>query len=557
MNVEAMVVKLLAEGKTEFPQISIQDLKKYFHFTDNTERMTGEYVTDIGELEDKYYCNYDRYPEPVKERVEELLEDIRYGDDPNMKVYAIHALRYLVNPTNGTMGHYEIGQVESKLKEMRYGQDELACHVDDALIAEYLSGSDKRMTVLGLWGPPGTGKTTAAEAIAKALDRGYIKVNFGGTSDAGIIKGKNKSVMKAGPSLLLSELARKNGTYSYVVNFDEFDKGTAESYEAFHEFLDPEDEWYYDEYLECNIPKNDFLIILTFNDISKIPTPILDRMRIIPVAGYSLTEKEAIVRNSVIKKYTERLKLENVQISDEAMDVLLREYSVAPGIRDVEKDIEKLLIRMIKKEKKFEELCITEKTIREVLGSKRTWGLNDMGNKVAISGQAMALAVSGSIGSCIAIQVVQDPYQKDPVEISGLLQGSCLESLSDAMSYARRTLKQELPKLHISFRDPSVSKDGASAGVAMYMSIMSCMLDKKLENCAFTGTIDAFGNVGMVGVDEKLSAAEREGIERVYIPQDNFEQMKENNRLDKYKVKIVPISHVNELNKEFFGLEVS
>jgi ATP-dependent Lon protease len=125
------------------------------------------------------------------------------------------------------------------------------------------------------------------------------------------------------------------------------------------------------------------------------------------------------------------------------------------------------------------------------------------------------------------------------------------------MSYARRTLKQELPKLHISFRDPSVSKDGASAGVAMYMSIMSCMLDKKLENCAFTGTIDAFGNVGMVGVDEKLSAAEREGIERVYIPQDNFEQMKENNRLDKYKVEIVPISHVNELNKEFFGLEVS
>lgn len=558
MNIEALVVKMFAEGKTEFPAISIKDLKEYFHFTEN-EEMIGEYVTDIGELENKYYTNYDMYPDSVRERVEELLEDIRYGDDQNMEAYAILALRYLINPIkNGTTREYEIGQIETKLRKERYGQDDLACQVDDALMAEYLSGSSNRMTVLGLWGPPGTGKTTAAEAIAKALNRGYIKINFGGASDASIIKGKNKSVPNAGPSLLMSKLARKKGNYSYVVNFDEFDKGgSPESYEAFHEFLDPASDWYYDEYLECNIPKNNFLIILTFNDISKIPTPILDRMRLIAVDGYSLSEKKAIVKRAVLKNYEERLKIENASITDAAMDLLLREYSVASGIRDVEKDIEKLLIRTIKKENKYKDICITEEIVREVLGSKRTWGLNDMGSKMAIPGQVIALAVSGTIGSCIAIQVVQDPYQKEMVEISGLLKGSCLESLSDAMSYARRTLKKELPKLHISFRDPNTSKDGASAGLSLYMAIMSCMLDKRLEDCAFTGTICAFGNVGIIGgLNEKLSAAEREGIKRVYIPLDNYSQLKENKMLNRYKIEIIPVSHVNELNKEFFGLEV-
>ena len=556
MNLEALVVKVRAMGKREFPLISTTDLKEYFQLTDNAERMLAEYSTDAGEMENKYYCNYDMYPGLIQERVTELLDDIRYGDAKRTESYAIRSLRYLVNITKGKPVHYENGKVERRLKQSRFGQDDLASQVDDALLAEYLSGTEKHMTVLGLWGPPGTGKTTAAEAIANALGRGYIKINFGGACDASIIKGRNKSVPNAGPSLLISELARKTGTYSYVVNFDEFDKGTVESYEAFHEFLDPASNCCYDEYLECNIPKNDFLIILTFNDISKIPTPILDRMRLITVSGYSMTEKRMIVKNAVLDKYMNLLKLENVFVTDEAMDLLMREYSITPGIRDAEKDVEKLLIRLIKTGKKRTGFCITEDIVREILGSKRTWGLNDMGNKKAVPGQALALAVSGHMGSCIAIQVVQDPYQKTPVEVSGLLKGSCLESLSDAMSYVRRTLNRELPKLHISFRNPSIAKDGASAGLAMYMAIMSCMLSRILDRCAFTGTIDAFGNVGIVRVEEKLSAAERAGIERVYIPQDNYEQLKENRMIERYRVEIKPVSHVDELNREFFDLEV-
>ena len=360
----------------------------------------------------------------------------------------------------------------------------------------------------------------------------------------------------AGPSLLLSELARKNGTYYDVINIDELDKANAEAYEALHEFLDPSVNYYYEEFLECNIPKNNFLVILTFNDITKIPKPILDRMRLITVDGYTLSDKAEIARNAIIKKYEDSMGLKNVKITDNAMKILTHEYAVTPGVRDLEMDIEKLLVGIIKRDKKLNDIQIKEEDIREILGCKRTLGLSDMGNKTAIPGQAIALAVSGSIGSCIAIQVVEDPYQTSEVETSGLMKESCLESLADAMSYARRSLKKELPKLRISFRDPAVQKAGASAGVTLYMAIMSCLLKKSIENCAFTGTIDLFGNVGLVGVNEKIIAAEREGIKHIYIPQENYDQLKENNMLDKYNVEIIPVKHVNDLTKKFFGLEV-
>lgn len=556
MNIEALAVKVLAEGKKEFPKLDKAMLKRYFRYDDDIEKIKHEYVTDLAELEKKYYYLYDYYPASVRDRVNELFEDIRYGDDKELEVYAVHALRYLVNPTNGTPYEYKAGELEKEMKKLRSGQDFLIHQLDDALLAEKLSGSNKRMTVLGLWGPPGVGKTSFAEIIAKALHRNLIKISFGGAYDSSIIKGKNKMVPNAEPSLLLKELARKNGTYHDVINIDEIDKGAPAAYEALHEFLDPAVDSYYEEFPECNIPKNNFMVILTFNDISKIPKPVLDRMRLITVEGYTIAEKKEIARNTVIKKYADTLGLQNVSITDGALTLLMHEYSVTPGVRDLEMDIEKLLVRIIKRDNKLEDIQITEDDVREVLGCKRTLGINDMGNKEAVPGQAIALAVAGSMGLCIAIQVVEDPYQTGNIEVSGLMKESCLESLSDAMSYARRTLKAELPKLHISFRNPAVQKDGASAGVTLYMAIMSCLLKKKLEDCAFTGTIDAFGNIGIVGVREKLAAAEREGIKSVYIPQASYDQLKEEHMLDKYRVEIVPVRHVRELTRKFFGLEV-
>lgn len=552
MNIEALVVKALAEGKKEFPQMNKTLLKRWLRYEDDQERACHEYATDLMSLENKFFQLYDRYPVSSRERINDLLDDIRYSDDTRMETYAIHALRYIVNPTLGQPFAYEAGEVEKAMKKMRCGQDYLARQVDDALMAEKLSGNRKRMTVIGLGGPPGTGKTSAAEIIAKVLDRNLIKISFAGASDSSIIKGKNKMVPNAGPGTILKKLARKNGTYHDVINIDEVDKGTPEAYEALHEFLDPETEFYYDEYLEYNVPKNNFLVILTFNDITRIPRPILDRMRVIFVDGYTISDKKEIARNAVMKRFRERMGLEKATISDEALTLLMRDYAVTPGIRDLEMDIEKLFVRMIKKEEKMSEISITEADVRRILGYRKTLGLNDMGNKRPIPGQAIALAVSGNMGSCIAIQVVEDPYQKENVEVSGLMEGSCRESLSDAMSYARRTLKKELPKLHISFRDPSVKKDGASAGLALYMAIMSCLLGKDLGNCAFTGTIDAFGNVGAVGVKEKLIAAEREGLEAVYIPRDNYDELEETQMLDKFRIEIVPVRHVDELTRVIF-----
>lgn len=163
---------------------------------------------------------------------------------------------------------------------------------------------------------------------------------------------------------------------------------------------------------------------------------------------------------------------------------------------------------------------------------------------------AQALAVTaGGIGVSTAVETVVNPYQEKKVEVTGLLEGSCLESVSIACCYVSKYMKKELPKIHIHMTD-AAKKDGPSAGVTITMSILSCLLEKTLPNVAFTGSVDLFGNIGPVGgVYEKCIAAERASIGKVIVPSECYKRLVERKEIDRLNIEIVPVDTVEEVIK--------
>ena len=200
---------------------------------------------------------------------------------------------------------------------------------------------------------------------------------------------------------------------------------------------------------------------------------------------------------------------------------------------------------------------VDKKLLQDVLGEVRTLGLNDVPPlSVGRCGMAQALAITtGGIGVSTAVETVVNPYQEQNVVVTGLLEGSCLESVSLACYYAGKYLKKKLPKLHIHMTD-AVKKDGPSAGVTITMSILSCLLEKPLPNVAFTGAIDLYGNITPVGgIFEKGIAAERTLVEKVIIPLECYKSLLYKKQIDRLNVELVPVETIEDVIKYVWGKE--
>lgn len=564
-TIRSIVIRVVASGKKSFPKLTESNIEKYCFNKGDYNEVKKEYVTESTAMEHKFFTCYDDYNDEIKSRELELLDTIHYSTNEEDKKYATSASKYLVNLFKGDSPVYKAGAVLTEIKKTHYGHERYAELLEDAILSHELSKGKNGMTVIGIYGGPGTGKTSSAEGIAKAMGRDFLKISLGGINDPRVFKGTSRVYVNAEPSIIVRELAKEGKSLSTVILFDEPDKmeqsHAGNPYDPLHELLDPNQAYYYDEYLECNIPKNDLVILLAFNDISKIPDTILDRMKVIKCESYSSYDKKQIVKNYVACKIAKTYGLERINISDEALDLLVDEYSISLGVRDCEKDLDRIVVRKARENGgKFthDSVEIGVDDVRIALGSNRLRGLNDIpkGEKI-LPGQAQALAVSGNYGSCFAIQTMINEYQDEPVIVTGLPEGSCRESITDAMFLASQYLKKKLPNLYIHMTDSGVKKDGPSAGLTLFCSIMSCMLKKPLPNVAFTGTIDVlYSTVGIIGgVEEKITAAERKGIEKVYIPLENYEELQEKGKIDRFKPEIVPVRNLSEVLKELFDFE--
>ena len=552
--VRSIVVKAVTRGEKTFPDYTTKDIDEFDYADEDYEKTHNEYVKEITAVEPKFFTCFDEYPESIQKKAIKLFEILNWSGDENQKEYARDVLHYIANIFKGEVKPLVIGSVIEELSKTHYIQRDFGERIEAAILSKELEKNANRMTVIGLNGNAGTGKSSTAMSVANASGRNCVKINVGGSGGAEIIKGTNKTVHNAGPSMIIKELSKSgHGCYSDVIILDELDKATPDFFNALYEFLDPNEEFIYDQYLECHIPKNNFIVILTFNDISCIPLPIRDRMEVIEYSNYSIQDKKVIISDYILPKLRDKFSIGSLEIEQSALELYVNYYDVLPGMRNVERDFEYILMSIAMNNiGRLEDIVeIDANLIQSVLGGKRTAGLNDVPSlSVGKCGMAQALAVTtGGIGVSTAVETVINPYQEKCVVVTGLLEGSCLESVSLACCLVSKYLKKELPKLHIHMTD-AVKKDGPSAGVTITMSVLSCMLEKPLPNVAFTGSVDLYGNVGPVGgVFEKCIAAERNGVEKVIIPYDCYKRLVERKEIDRLNVEIVPVDTVEEVIK--------
>lgn len=407
-------------------------------------------------------------------------------------------------------------------------------------ILEYLAvrqlTNSLRGPILCLEGPPGVGKTSLARSIAESLGREFVRVSLGGVRDESEIRGHRRTYVGAMPGRIIQGM-KKGGTINPVFLLDEIDKMSndfrGDPSSAMLEVLDPEQNAKFsDHYIEEPYNLSEVLFIATANDLSSIPRPLLDRMEIINIAGYTEIEKRAIAKNHLIPKQMKEHGLTGAQlrINDEAITDIIRYYTREAGVRSMERQIAALCRRTAKQivtgEKK--RVIITMNTLEAILGKKKyRYGLAESVNQVGV---ATGLAYTQVGGDTLQIEVSLSPGKGDLI-LTGKLGDVMKESAQTALSYVRSKVEDfgidpkfhESSDIHIHVPEGAVPKDGPSAGITIATALVSALTQRKIKReIGMTGEITLRGRVLPIGgLKEKALSAHRAGLTMIILPSEN------------------------------------
>lgn len=407
-------------------------------------------------------------------------------------------------------------------------------------ILEYLSvrqlTNSLRGPILCLVGPPGVGKTSLARSIATSLDRKFVRVSLGGVRDESEIRGHRRTYVGAMPGRIIQGM-KKAGTVNPVFLLDEIDKMSndfrGDPSAAMLEVLDPEqNNSFSDHYIEEPYDLSNVLFIATANDLSTIPGPLLDRMEVIRIAGYTELEKVLIAKNHLIPKQLKEngLKKSQLMIKDEALIDLIRYYTREAGVRNLQRQIAALCRKaakiIVSGEKK--RVTVNSKTLIDMLGKHRYhYGQAETENQVGVA-TGLAYTVVG--GDTLQIEVSLTPG-KGKLILTGKLGDVMKESAQTALSYVRSLSEKlnlsndyfEQHDIHIHVPEGAVPKDGPSAGITMCTALVSAITNKPIKReVGMTGEITLRGRVLPIGgLKEKALGAHRAGLTTIIIPKDN------------------------------------
>ena len=433
-------------------------------------------------------------------------------------------------------------------------------------ILEYLAVQTRlnqlKGPILCLVGPPGVGKTSLGQSIANATGRKYVRMALGGVRDEAEIRGHRKTYIGSLPGKLIQKMA-KVGVKNPLFLLDEIDKMSSDMRgdpaSALLEVLDPEQNAHFnDHYLEVDYDLSDVMFVATSNSMH-IPTPLLDRMEVIRLSGYTEDEKLNIATRHLINKQMERngLKAGELTIDDSAIVDIIRYYTREAGVRNLEREISKICRKAVKTlllDKKLKSIKVTAKNLHDYLGVERfEFGRADTQNRV---GEVTGLAWTEVGGDLLTIETAS-VLGKGKLSYTGSLGDVMKESIQAAMTVVRARADKlginpefhEKRDIHIHVPDGATPKDGPSAGIAMCTALVSCLTGNPVKSeVAMTGEISLRGKVLPIGgLKEKLLAAHRGGIKTVIIPKDNVKDLEEIPENAKRDLNIHAVETIDEV----------
>ena len=417
--------------------------------------------------------------------------------------------------------------------------------------------------ILCLVGPPGVGKTSLGKSIAKATNREFVRVSVGGMRDEAEIRGHRRTYIGSLPGKII-QMMKKAGTKNPLILLDEIDKigndyrGDPSS--ALLEALDPEqNSTFNDHYLEVDYDLSDVMFVTTANTLNILP-PLLDRMEVIRLAGYTEDEKINIANNYLLPKQIKDngVKENEMTLSDDIIKEIIRSYTKESGVRNLEREISKVARKVVKKVVSGEEkqVKVDLKNLHDFLGIQK-FKFGELENKDKI-GVVTGLAWTEYGGEILKIETVVMPG-KGRMQITGKLGDVMQESIKAAKSFIRsKSLDYgiipplfEKKDFHIHVPEGATPKDGPSAGIGMVTSIVSAITKIPIRrDVAMTGEVTLTGQVLPIGgLKEKLLAAHRAGIRQVVIPKENEKDLLDMPKKITDDIKITPVEHADEVLK--------
>lgn len=582
LDINKRIEKLLVIIENEIKVVKVQrklaakikksadDSQKEFYLREQLKFIQEELGEDFDESKElnelKEKINSSKMPKIAKEK---CLEELRKLKNVSMATSEGNSIRtYLDWVLDIPWGRYtreslDIEKVEKILNEEHYGLKDVKERILEYLSVKKISGSSKG-PILCLVGPPGVGKTSIASSIAKAINRKYVRMSLGGMSDEAEIRGHRRTYVAAIPGRIIYAL-KEAKSMNPLMLLDEIDK-LSSNYkgnpaDALLEVLDSEqNKTFRDNFIELPTDLSKVLFITTANSLETIPRPLLDRMEVVEVSGYTYEEKFHIAKEHLIKKIFNQysLPINKVNITDEAIKLVIDGYTRESGVRELERKLSSLIrksMAYILKNKK-EEILIDEAMVEELMG-KREFTFDKSQNEDKV-GVVTGMAWTAYGGDTLPVEAVT-MEGNGKLQLTGQLGDVMQESAKTAYSYVRANAKKlgidedfyKNKDIHIHAPEGAVPKDGPSAGVTMVTALVSALTGKKVKgNVAMTGEVTLTGQVLPIGgLKEKSLAAYRYGIDTIIIPKENEKDIEDIPDSIKNNIKIILAKQVDEVVK--------
>lgn len=549
-------VKLEEEQREYMLKEKIRLIKEELGEADLKEEDINKIKTKMNKLE---------IPENIIKRLNEEIE--RYSltspSSPETTTIRTYIDWLLSLPWNKeSKDNTDIKKIEEVLNKSHFGLDSVKRR-----IIEYIAVKKKTNTsnspILCLVGPPGVGKTSLASSIAKALNKDFVKVSLGGINDEAEILGHRRTYIGASPGKIIQQM-KKSGSINPVFLIDEVDKLTkdykGDPASALLEVLDREQNSHFcDNYIEEEFDLSKVLFILTANNISEIPSPLLDRLEIIELSSYTIYEKISIAKYHLIPNLLEDYKIKNVKFTDAAIEKIITSYTKEAGARDLYRQIDSVIRKVIISKDKSTKVVIDTGDIESYLGAtKYTLITNDENNKTGI---VNGLAYTPYGGTILKVTCTLYPG-KGNITLTGALGDVIKESIYIALSYIKANNAKfkidykifEEVDFHFHIEEGGIPKDGPSAGITIVTAILSLLKNKIISNkISMTGEITLRGKILPVGgLKEKLISAVTNGIDTVYLPLASSKEFTELPSEVKDKLNIVLVEDYEDIYKSLF-----